>query len=302
MFNNIISQISSSISNTSNRRESNLDISEGSESNSQSNTSDTSSNKRRRALRSLEVTPEQDSKRICDEGSESDCNSSDSYSEVRESDPPEMDEQKLAGLMKTLLQESEDRMSYLISTKLKPLEELVTKIGRVECSVNNLQREVGRLQQEIKRNNIIVYGIPEPNNETPADITRAIEGLSNSLKIAKIDIDDAFRLGKHLSGKTRPLLIKLLRYREKQNIFKAATALKGTSISISNDKTKEARIAEAALRRKRIEILKDRPKVNIRIRNHKLYIRDGSHTTTLIYDATTNGIYTANDEENMMNQ
>jgi hypothetical protein len=301
MFNNIISQISSSISNTSNRRESNLDISEGSASNSQSNISDTSSNKRRRASRSLKVTPEQDSKRMCDEGSESDLNSSDSYTEVRESDPHEMDEQKLAGLMKSLLQESEDRMSYLISSKLKQLEELVTKIGRVECSVNNLQREVERLQQEIKRNNIIVYGIPEPNSETPTDIIRAIEGLSNSLKIAKIDFDDAFRLGKHVSGKTRPLLIKLLRYREKQNIFKAAKAPKGTSISISNDKTKEARIAEAALRRKRTEILKDRPKVNIRIRNQKLFIRDGPHTTTLIYGATTNGIYTANDEDNMMN-
>jgi hypothetical protein len=295
MFNNIFSQISSSISNRTSESNESVTDETGSEVNtsSENNTELSNTNKRSRASRSFEISPEQQElKRNRQRHSDSDSNSSESDPEVTDTNS-EMDEDKLANLMKLLLKESEDRLIGLISVKLKPLEEIITKIDRVETNLCVLQREVERLQQEVKRNNIIVYGLEEITNETATDIEKAIEGLSKSLKIAKIDYGDAFRLGKHSIGKTRPLIIKLLRFRDKMNIFHASKQLKGTTISISSDKTKDVRISEAALRKKKAEIQKRNPTAKFSFRNQKLIVREGAHVTTLIFDKASNGIIRA---------
>jgi hypothetical protein len=95
-----------------------------------------------------------------------------------------------------------------------------------------------------------------------------------------------------MTDKSRPIIIKLIRYRDKQNIFNSAKNLKGSNISISNDKTKEMRIAEAALRRKRSEIQKSHPSAKINIRNQRMTVRDGTTTTTLQYDPVADSYFT----------
>jgi hypothetical protein len=287
MFNNILSQFTNSIANRSS------EASETSETNGVDQLVKTSKpksyNKRSRASISFDSSPEQDLKRLRDRTSEEEsCESGTDIEETKSA--PDMDEERFANLMKDLLKESEERMISLLTSKLKPLDLILNKIDQVETTVVNLQRDAQKLQQDNKRNNIIVYGIEETKDEKAAKIHDVIEGLSNSLNIARIDYDDAFRLGKHQPNKTRPLLIKLLRYRDKQNIFLAAKNLKGTSISISNDKTKETRIAEAALRKKRAEIQKINPRAHVTIRNQKLTIKEGPNTSTLFYDSATNDV------------
>jgi hypothetical protein len=144
-----------------------------------------------------------------------------------------------------------------------------------------------------------MYGIPEQVSEKLADLHKAIEGLSNSLKIAKIDYDDAFRLGKRTTDKTRPIFIKLIRYRDRQDIFNSAKNLKGRNISIRNDTTKEMRIAEAALRRKKSEIQKSHPSAKISIRNQRLTVKDGTTTSNLQYDPVNDSYFNC-DAEPMM--
>jgi SepF-like predicted cell division protein (DUF552 family) len=310
MFNNIISQIASSISSSS--RDSNDSFS-----NNKEQTEELSQpkviiktplcNKRNRATRSADVTPEQDTKKLKEtngdsEPEQSESDNSDFESSSSKSDTEgtknfivTMDESRLLEMLKTQFKESEDRMAYMITTKLKPIEESIRKFSLLEAKLVSLQKENERLHQELQKNNIIVFGIPEISGET-TDVHKVIEGLSNSLKIAQIDYNDAFRIRKYNKDKARPLLIKLLRYRDKQAIFNAAKNLKGSSISISTDKTKEARIADAALRRKKSEIQTSHPHVKLYFRNQKLIVKDGSVTTTLCYDPSTNDVHTVADD------
>jgi hypothetical protein len=312
MFNNIISQIASSISSNNNSRDSNESISNNIEQTEELIQPEVViktplCNKRNRATRSADVTPEQDTKKLKEtdrdsepEQSESDnsdfeSSSSKSDTEVTKNCLFKMDESRLLEMLKTQFKESEDRMAYMITTKLKPIEESIRKFSLFEAKLVSLQQENERLHQELKKNNIIVFGIPEVSGET-TDVQKVIEGLSNSLKIAQIDYNDAFRIGKYNKDKARPLLVKLLRYRDKQAIFNAAKNLKGSSVSISNDKTKEARIADAALRRKKSEIQSSHPHAKLYFRNQKLIVKDGSVTTTLCYDPSTNDVRTVADD------
>jgi hypothetical protein len=154
MFSNILSQITISISNRG---------TEGSESSEPSSDSfeesqnlinvtpcDTKNRqKRTRASRSTEVTPKQELKRVKEKSFESDSYESDTGGAI--STVEEMDEDKLCKVVKALLLESEQRMAGMISLKLKPFEEVIKKLDRVESNINHLQRDAERLQQDVKR-------------------------------------------------------------------------------------------------------------------------------------------------------
>jgi hypothetical protein len=294
MFNNIISQFTSSNTNRSSESSNSISDNTSSVNQSANKTELLASSKRNRSSISFDSSPEQDLKKIREQRFPSTVNSSESDTEGTLSTENNMDEEKFANLVKVLLKESEDRMTNLITSKFKLLETLVEQMDAIESTVVKLQSEAAKLHQERKRNNIIVYGIAEIQDDKSADIQNAIEGLSNSLKIARIDFDNAFRLGAPQRNKIRPLLIKLLRFRDKQSIFMASKNLKGTNVFISNDKTKETRIAEAALRKRKTEIQKANPTAKLIIRNEKLIMTVGNKTTTLQYDSSTNHIVQSN--------
>jgi thiamine kinase-like enzyme len=163
MFSNILSQLSNSISNrgpeSSESSASNIEEPQNSINLTPCDT--INSKKRNRASRSTEVTPEQELKRVREKSFES-VSSYESDTEATISTPEEMDEDKLSKVVKALLLESEQRMAEMISLKLKPFEEVIKKLDRVESNINHLQQDAERLQQEVKRKNVIVYGIPEP--------------------------------------------------------------------------------------------------------------------------------------------
>jgi hypothetical protein len=212
-----------------------------------------------------------------------------------------MDEQKLKTIIGTLIRESEERTRSTIqetearttthiTDSLQPVQAFLDKVNLVEQSVLTLRNDVERITDEQRKNNIIIYGLEEVGRENHTDIAKAIEGLSKSLKLPTIDYDDAYRLGHAKKGSTRPLIIKLIRYRDKQQIFNAAKNLKGSKLSISNDKSKSSRIAEAALRKKKADIMKQFPRAKCQIRNLKLQVEDGTSRTIFMYDTTINDV------------
>jgi hypothetical protein len=158
---------------------------------------------------------------------------------------------------------------------------IAEKVNIIERSVLSLRNEVDRIQDDQRKNNVIVYGLKESGSGSYENIAKTIESLSNSIKTSKIDYDDALRLGQPKLGQIRPLIIKLIRYQDDQRIFAAANNLRGTRISISNDKSKDLRISDASLRKQKSEILKTCPSAKCHKRNQKLMVTIGEDKTIL---------------------
>jgi hypothetical protein len=191
MFNNIISQIASSISSNNNSRDSNESISNNIEQTEELNQPEVIiktplCNKRNRATRSADVTPEQDTKKLKEtdrdsepEQSESDnsdfeSSSSKSDTEVTKNCLVNMDESRLLEMLKSQFKESEDRMAYMITTKLKPIEESIRKF------YSNLFSKSEESESE-ETTNITKKEDPELDNEFDfSELNYAIKNLSKN--------------------------------------------------------------------------------------------------------------------------
>jgi hypothetical protein len=186
--------------------------------------------------------------------------------------------------MKILINGSEERNAKLIKDGLKPIADMVNKITQIECKIERTNQILQSVQKAERKNNIIVFGLPDSKTETYNEREKVIEGLSNSLKLQKLDYSDAFRLGIKTADKNRPLLIKLVRYTDKVSIMRACKNLKGTAISIDDDNTPEERKAKSELYRKMKEVLKHNPDAACKVNPLRLIVRSGGKSEIWKYD------------------
>jgi len=197
--------------------------------------------------------------------------------------------ESMEDMMTRLLIHSEERTASNIREVIK--EEIAEQFSNLEKAVEMIDTEVQAVKKSLqfiensaKKCNIVVLGLPENANEDAANRHEAIRNLAKSIKIGDIDYSEAVRLGKFSNQKPRPLLIKLLRYRDKIQIKMAAKNLKGTKIYIKDDLTVEERHVEGILRKKKREIMDVDRESRCRIRGGKLLVRKGTSTTTYVAD------------------
>jgi len=124
----------------------------------------------------------------------------------------------------------------------KIIGELKEVIKALESCCENLHKEV-------------VHGISEAKGEKWTDLDKHVENLSLKLGYTeKIDYDHAMRLGKFKAGQIRPILIKLVRQRDKFDILSRTRNLRGTTIGVEEDFTLAERQRKSLLRQKSVEI------------------------------------------------
>lgn len=131
-----------------------------------------------------------------------------------------------------------------IHIKLDALTHLETRITDVEDRMTGMEATLLKIGQQIddmenrsRRSNLIIYGILETENETTECLeTEVINKLiRDKLKVTISGIERIHRLGKKSEDKTRPVIFKLLDFRDKIKILKNCPKLKGTKISVSED-------------------------------------------------------------------
>ncbi|XP_070390986.1 uncharacterized protein [Dermacentor albipictus] len=104
-------------------------------------------------------------------------------------------------------------------------------------SVNNtLKHKNDELENRARRNNLILHGLPEfsdeGNERLSSDIAKWFE---NKLKMSCPQIERCHRLGRRSRDRPRPVIMKLLDYREKVSVLKSGHRLKETDYRISED-------------------------------------------------------------------
>ncbi|XP_077862068.1 uncharacterized protein LOC144343246 [Saccoglossus kowalevskii] len=106
-----------------------------------------------------------------------------------------------------------------------------------------LESELDNMKAQMKRNNLIFYGIEQSSKETWDDTEKNVKNfLQEKLGIAdnEIEFQRVHRLT-YSRTQPKPIIANLLRYKQRMMVIRAASKLKGTSFRIGEDYTLKVR-------------------------------------------------------------
>ena len=85
----------------------------------------------------------------------------------------------------------------------------------------------------------MLHGIPENKNEKTDDLCLATINELLELAATEADIERTHRIGKpkDVCQKSRPIIVKFVRYNDRKNVFNKKKKLKGKNISITQSLT-----------------------------------------------------------------
>ncbi|CAB3257724.1 unnamed protein product [Arctia plantaginis] len=169
----------------------------------------------------------------------------------------------------TITQNITDTLMRTIDDKIQPLLE---ENKHLKSEVQTLNRKVKYLEEMNKKNNIILHGVKETENNY-AKLFNIITDILQKMnvKIEKYEINKYYRLGKKQDeSKIRPILISFTSYQRKAEIMKNKAKMP-PKIFLTEDFSKE----KLELRKNLQQQLKEeREKGNeAYIKNNKLIVR-----------------------------
>ena len=107
------------------------------------------------------------------------------------------------------------------------LRNSLLNIGTLSKGLDELGSVINRQEQYSRRNRLLLHGIEEESNEStdPRVIVVLCESMGETISVQ--DIVQTHRLpGKKPNGKSRPVIVKFVRYNSKNLIFKNKKKLK----------------------------------------------------------------------------
>lgn len=120
-----------------------------------------------------------------------------------------------------------------------------------QTSIDKFSTKSEYLENQSRRNNILIDGIPDEKNESWQDTeSKAKKLLAEKLELnpSTIEVERAHRNGKYEDGgRPRSIIMKLLRFKDKEEILKRAKSLKGTKIFINEDFSEKVRLRRKEL-------------------------------------------------------
>ena len=131
----------------------------------------------------------------------------------------------------TSIKKITDKVYELINKKF---EEFENKHNR---EVALLKMNIENLEQYSRRNSVRIFGVEEEKQENVE--SKIIDIFCNKMKldITSNYIDRCHRVGPHINGKKRPIIVKMCSYRYKKLIYNNKKLLKGTPYVIKEDLT-----------------------------------------------------------------
>ena len=140
--------------------------------------------------------------------------------------------------IKTVNRALNDKIQVLENDNIR----LNSEIQRCVKIIDQQALKLDDLEARSRRNNIIIHGIPQADqNETWDQCERAVtEMLSKKMGISGAQIDRAHRLGSRNNGKS-PIIVRFSNYKERQSILKNRGKLRGSDVYINEDFTSRVR-------------------------------------------------------------
>ncbi|XP_077508497.1 uncharacterized protein LOC144119845 [Amblyomma americanum] len=122
--------------------------------------------------------------------------------------------------------------------------------GAVQHQLNSLSEVVSKLasrndelENRSRRNNLLFHGLAEEDEETNKALFIAVTKVFiDNLQLDCPKIERYHRLGRKQEGRPRPVIVKVLDFREKTQALKNAHRLKNSGISLSEDFSAHVRL------------------------------------------------------------
>lgn len=164
--------------------------------------------------------------------------------------------------IKNVIQSITSRM-LVIEGDLNKIAQIETKCEGVGVSVLEVKSSITKVNEELtdvvddmnnrmRRNNLIVRGLPETEKEGYEESEKIVkEFFSTHLKVQAGDIERAHRVGKRRPDFDRPIIIKFLNFKSKTDILRNAPKLKNLEypkVWIDEDFSPKVQIARKKLR------------------------------------------------------
>ena len=159
---------------------------------------------------------------------------------------------------------------------------LKSKLKQERDHTSILMEKIDDLENRSRRNNVVIHGIDECDNETWADAEAKVQDFfRNQLQVEfQGSIQRAHRLGKRRHDRRpRPIIVCCSEWKDKDKVMLSSSRLKGSLSYISEDFSRQVRDA----RRNLIKYAKERRWSNWKVRFDKL-LYDGN---VFRYDPST---------------
>lgn len=167
--------------------------------------------------------------------------------------------------------EVENRISVLEESKNLNVTDCAD-IKRIQMENQELKQRIVELEDRSRRNNIVISGVPETAKETWDDTEAVVVELFKSkMNLEKIVIERAHRVGKKKADGTRPIVCKLLNFKDKERIRKNSFKLKDSGVYINEDFSVNTRNARYYLRQFS-KSMKSKGAQTVRMSYDKLFI------------------------------
>ena len=110
---------------------------------------------------------------------------------------------------------------------------------KLEKWVALLESDLEEAQQYSRRTNVLIYGVKEEPDEDTDKISQDLFTEQMRVPIVDRDIARSHRLGRKAEGVDRPIIVRLLSYRQKKAVYDAKKQLKGSGFVVTENLTKK---------------------------------------------------------------
>ncbi|XP_071114714.1 uncharacterized protein [Haliotis cracherodii] len=144
------------------------------------------------------------------------------------------------------LKSSVDEMKQNHDVMYADVDAVADKLESIEDKINSLVTDVDKLESLSRRDNVIIYGIPEGEDSNVECKQKVLHILTQSVthkSWTSGDLVRAHRLGKtqQTTNKPRPVIAKLRESDDKLEILRARATLKDAGYGVSSDLTRRQR-------------------------------------------------------------
>ena len=111
--------------------------------------------------------------------------------------------------------------------------------AKLEQRVALLENDLEEAQQYSRRTNVLIHGVKEERGEDTDKLSQDLFTEHMGVPIVDRDIARSHRLGRKAEGVHRPIIVRLLSYRQKKAVYDAKKQLKGSGVVITENLTKK---------------------------------------------------------------
>ena len=132
-------------------------------------------------------------------------------------------------------------VKQLVNKHNEELDELRAEIAQLRQETKQNREKMTRLEDQSRRDNLLFYGFEEQVGETELDCKQKFFRLLTAImqfspqEVEEMKLVRCHRKGPHMQGKSRPIIIKMHWYADRQSIWARKGALRGSPFFINED-------------------------------------------------------------------